>query len=86
MLLLNQMLLSCTCNITRTMRSVKQNIRPSYLDSANNECLYYLKVSLVDLESKMLVNKLNKKEMETFSQKQISKSNKPQRESRSCVT
>mgnify|MGYP006124900107 CR=1 FL=1 len=69
--------------VKRSMRSVieliklnsnwKKDKRDKYLDILDS------------MESNMTVNKLNKKEMETFSQKQISKSNKPQRESRSCI-
>lgn len=81
MLLLNQNLLSCTCNITRTMRTITELITNK---SALTRSIYGT-IALDSIESKMLVNKLNKKEMETFSQKQISKSNKPMFDQRSCI-
>ena len=53
-----------TLNLTKTMRSVKQNIRPSYLDSANNESPYNFEVHYEYLESNMKLNELKQKRNE----------------------
>lgn len=69
--MLNQMLLSCTCNITRTMRTVTEYYKkcPAILTRS-----IYGTIALDSIESNMTLNKLNEKEIEAFSQKQTSRS------------
>jgi len=83
MTLMTQLLLFTNNNVTESMRTIKQNIRPSYLDSANNESPYNFEVSLVDLESKMLVNKLKQKRNVSNPAKNSHNSNKPMFDQRS---
>ena len=85
-----------TLNLTKTMRSVKQQeleqnvklqqqelqrrtteINSMPIPSQNYKSPYYIDTTLYSLEHKMelLVNKLNEKEIEAFSQKQTSRSN-----------
>ena len=71
LLLLNQMLLSCTCNITRTMRSVTEYYKKCW--TILTRSIYGI-TSLEYLESNMKLNELNEKEIEAFSQKQTSRS------------
>ena len=84
-----------TLNLTKTMRSVKQQeleqnvklqqqelqrrtteINSMPIPSQNYKSPYYIDTTLYSLEHKMelLVNKLNEKEIEAFSQKQTSRS------------
>tara|TARA_R110000851_G_scaffold37174_2_gene96221 strand:- start:623 stop:928 length:306 start_codon:yes stop_codon:yes gene_type:complete len=85
-----------TLNLTKTMRSVKQQeleqnvklqqqelqrrtteINSMPIPSQNYKSPYYIDTTMYSLEHKMelLVNKLNEKEIEAFSQKQTSRSN-----------
>ncbi len=59
MLLLNQMLLSCTCNITRTMRSVTELVK---LNSNWEKEIDHKYLDILDsIESNMTVNELKQK-------------------------
>tara|TARA_B110000438_G_scaffold90624_1_gene90069 strand:+ start:2614 stop:2871 length:258 start_codon:yes stop_codon:yes gene_type:complete len=63
--------------VIRSMRSVKQNVSASYLDGAKNKSPYICEVPFEVLESELMnlaLNKLNKKEMKAFSQKQTFRS------------
>ena len=78
MTLMTQLLLFTNNNVTESMRTIKQNIRPSYLVETKNKCTQIAENAFMVLEKelmKQIVNKLNEKEIEAFSQKQTSRSN-----------
>ena len=96
-----------TLNLTKTMRSVKQQeleqnvklqqqelqrrtteINSMPIPSQNYKSPYYIDTTLYSLEHKMelLVNKLNEKEIEAFSQKQTSRSNNPRPKAKRYLT
>jgi len=62
-----------------------KRVSVSYLDEANNESPYYFEAHYEYLESNMTVNNLEKRNERNVSRHSL-KSNKPQRESRSCIT
>jgi len=75
---MTQLLLFTNNNVTESMRTIKQNIRPSYLVETKNKCTQIAENAFMVLEKelmKQIVNKLNEKEIEAFSQKQTSRSN-----------
>jgi len=81
MLLLNQMLLSCTCNITQSMRTVTELIK----NKSKLTRSIYGTIALDSIESNMTVNKLKQERNVSNPAKNSHNSNKPQRESRSCI-
>lgn len=67
MLVLNQKLLSCSCNITRSMRSVTEYYKNCQTELTRS---IYGTIALDSIESNMKLNELNKRKMRAFSQKQ----------------
>ena len=63
LLLLNQMLLSCTCNITRTVRSVTEYYKNCQTELTRS---IYGTIALDSIESNMTVNNLEKEMREMF--------------------
>ena len=82
MLLLNQMLLSCTCNITQSMRTVTEYYKK--YQSELTRSIYGI-IALDSIESNMKLNELKQKRNVSNPAKNSHNSNKPQRESRSCI-
>ena len=67
MTLMTQLLLFTNNNVTESMRTIKQNIRPSYLVQTKNKCTQIAESAFMRLETeliKLTVNKLNEKRNE----------------------